>query len=85
MSFDGPRRRIVHAFGDLHSSKNEKYLFVSLIDLDRRMSSLVTELLNVEHATFCSDVCVPQIFDSVDNGSSDSSGDSVIVGLSYTT
>jgi len=85
MSFDGPRRRIVHAFGDLHSSKNEKYLFVSLIDRYKGASSLVTELLDVEHATFCSDVCVPQVFNTVDDGSSDCSGDSVVVGLSYTT
>ena len=85
MSFDGPRRRIVHAFGDLHSSKNEKYLFVSLIEKDEEESSLVTELFDVEHATFCSDVCVPQVFNSVDDGGSDSSGDSVVVGLSYTT
>ena len=85
ISFDGPRRRIVHAFGDLHSSKNEKYLFVSLIDIREEGSSLVTELLDVEHSTFCSDVCIPQVFNSVDDGSSDSSGDSVVVGLSYTT
>ena len=85
ISFDGPRRRIVHAFGDLHSSKNEKYLSVSLIDIREEGSSLVTELLNVEHSTFCSDVCIPQVFNSVDNGSSDSSGDSVVVGLSDTT
>jgi len=26
MSFEGPRRRIVHALGDLHSSKKVKYL-----------------------------------------------------------
>lgn len=25
MSFDGPRRRIVHAFGDVHSVRNVKY------------------------------------------------------------
>ena len=85
ISFDGPRRRIVHAFGDLHSSKNEKYLSVSLVDRYKGASSLVTELFDVEHATFCSDVCVPQVFNSVDNGSSNSSGDSVVVGLSYTT
>ena len=85
MSFDGPRRRIVHAFGDLHSSKNEKYLFVSLIDRCKEASSLVTELLDMEHATFCSDVCVPQVFNSVNDGSPDSSGDSVVVGFSYTT
>ena len=71
--------------GDLHSSKNEKYLFISLTDITVEESSLVTELFNVEHATFCSDVRVPQIFDSVDDCSSDSSGDSVVVGLSYTT
>jgi hypothetical protein len=85
MSFDGPRKRIVHAFGDLHSSKNEKYLNVSLIDTREEESSLVTELFNVEHATFCSDVCIPQVLNSVDDGSSDSSSDSVVVGLSDTT
>ena len=31
ISFDGPRSRIVHAFGDLHSSKNEKYLIISFL------------------------------------------------------
>jgi hypothetical protein len=51
----------------------------------RLKDSLVTELFNVEHAAFRSDVGISQVLDSVDNSSSDCSGDTVVVGLSYTT
>lgn len=75
---------MVQALGDLHSSRNVKYLTNGQLHLGARFTkavcdSLVTEFFNVEETTFCSDVGVPQVFDSVDDRGADSSSDTVVV------
>lgn len=49
------------------------------------MDSLVSQLLDVEHSTLGTDITVPQILDSVDDGRTDSSCYSVVVRLSHSS
>jgi hypothetical protein len=44
-----------------------------------KADSLVAQLLNMEHATFRSDVSGSQVIDSVDNCSSNGTGNTVVV------
>lgn len=49
---------MVHAFGDLHSSRKVKYLTLEPFGMVIDENLLVAKLFNVEHATFRSDVSV---------------------------
>lgn len=90
MSFEGPRRRIVHAFGSWHLVRKVKYLQTrvddnqfgpDLFEQSGRKCLLVTELLNIEQATFRSNVDFPQVVYSVDDRGTSRSRNSVVVGF----
>lgn len=46
---------------------------------------LVTNFLNIEETTFCSDIGLPKIFQTVDDGGPDSASDAIVVRLTDTT
>jgi hypothetical protein len=85
ISFDGPRSKIVQAFGDLHSSMNVKYLRKEISEGGKQIATLhilVTKLLDMEKTTFSTHVRFPQIVNPVDNRGADCSRYTVVVGLS---
>ena len=90
MSFDGPRSRIVHAFGVVHSVRNVKYLCMCARAHRRvrdaaheqgraRRDALVADLLDVEQAALGADVGLAEVVDAVDDGGTDSTRDTVVV------
>lgn len=83
MSLEGPLSRIVHAFGVVHSVRNEKYLGASCVN---RVGGgkgngvlLVSYFLDVEEAAFRADVGFAQVLDAVDDRSADGEGDAVVI------
>lgn len=46
---------------------------------------LITELFNMEGTAFSPNVSLPKIFNTVNNGGSDSTSDTVVIRLSYSS
>jgi len=83
MSFEGPRRRIVQAFGVLHSVKKVKYLIFSqdviCQSIDMNADLLITNFFNIKQTTSSANITFSQIFNPIDNRCTDGKSDAIIV------
>jgi len=45
----------------------------------KKTSLLISDFLDVEQSTFCTNICVVQIFDTINNSTPDSKSDTIII------